>query len=147
MAYIAVSLKKAERKDREGGVAMKVLAAIGLFALGVLLAVIVQHFTCDSSTAYEELKEHYEAKIDSLQSVIEARDKLISAIEDSIKHAESEIAKLHESILKMDHQITYYKGKGRFDYVQSMDSLHVELNRLVKQRLAEVDSTADRTPR
>ncbi|MBN1561506.1 hypothetical protein JW998_14745 [candidate division KSB1 bacterium] len=126
---------------------MKVLSAIGLFALGVVLAVIVQHFACDSSEEYEELKKRYEAKIDSLQSVIEARNELISAIEDSIKQTESEIAKLHESILKMDHQITYYKGKGRFDYVQSMDSLHAELNRLIKQRLAEADSAADRTPR
>lgn len=124
----------------------KVISAIVLLALGGLLAIVVQHFVCDSPEDYDELKEHYEAKIDSLQSVIEARNELISAIEDSIRRTENEIAKLHESILKMDRQISYYKGKGRFDYVQSMDSLHAELNRLIKQRLAEADSAADRTP-
>ncbi|MBN1464156.1 hypothetical protein JXA02_00240 [candidate division KSB1 bacterium] len=125
----------------------KILSAVALLALGALLAVIVGYLVCDSPGDYEELKERYEAKIDSLQSVIEARNELISAIEDSIRHTQADIARLLESIQKMDHQLTYYKGKGRFDYVQSMDSLHAELNRLVRLRLAGADSAADRTPR
>ena len=125
----------------------KVLSAIVLVALGGVLAIIVQRFACAPSEDYKELRARYEARIDSLQKVIETRNEQITAIEDSIRHTEDEIENLEQSIKNKDRQITYYKGKGRFDYVQSMDSLHVELNRLIKQRLAEVDSTTDRTPR
>ena len=125
----------------------KVIAAVVLIVLGSLSTFFAQRFACNSSRAYKELRVHYEAKIDSLQGIINARNERIAAIEDSIKHTESEIEILEKSIQNKDRQITHYKGKGRFDYVQSMDSLQTELNRLIKLRLAELDSTANRSPR
>ena len=119
-----------------------------LIVLSVALTLVLQHILCSRPDGgYDEIRKQYQAKIDSLQRVIEERNQRILAIEEKIKATEGEIAKLEQGIRDKDRQINYYKGKGRFDYVQSMDSLRAELNRLIKQRLAVVDSTADRVPR
>jgi septal ring factor EnvC (AmiA/AmiB activator) len=125
----------------------KILSVSAMIILGVLLTLALQQFLCSRPDSYETIRKQYQAKIDSLQRVIEERNQRIIEIEEKIKLTETEITKLEQGIRDKDRQITYYKGKGRFDYVYSIDSLYAELNRLIKQRLAEVDSTADRLPR
>jgi hypothetical protein len=60
----------------------KILSAAVLVLLGGVLALGVQRFACSPSEDYTEVPARFEAKIDSLQSVIEQRSQRISAIED-----------------------------------------------------------------
>lgn len=119
----------------------------------ILLAVIItisatlllDYLFCDKNFDLE--KERVNQQIDSLNAEIKIREDSIRVIEQQIKQFKVEISLLDEKIKQKDQQITYYKGKGKFEYVHSPDSLHRELNIIIKQRLSEDSSSADHIPR
>jgi hypothetical protein len=60
----------------------KILSVVVLVILGGVLTLVVQRFACSPSEDYTEVRARFEAKIDSLQRVIEQRSLRICAIED-----------------------------------------------------------------
>lgn len=98
---------------------------------------LVNYLVCGKKPDFEQEKARLNQQIDSLNTVIKVREDSILVIEGRIAGIEAEIVSLQEKIQKKDQQITYFKGKGRFEYVHSPDSLHHELNDLIKQRLSQ----------
>lgn len=115
--------------------------------LAIIITLILNNFMCDRDTKLKNAKEQAEKKIDSLNTIITLREDSIRVIQGRISAYLAEVVSLQEKINKKDSQIKYYKGQGRFDYVHTPDSLHRELNLIIKQRLSGDSGATDRAPR
>ena len=107
----------------------------------VAAAVIFDRIFCMRDTDLEAEKRRTQNSIDSLNQVIQMREDSLASINQRIAFYEKNIDGLKEQIAENDRQIDYYKRSGRFEYASSTDSLHRELDRLVKRRLGEAVST------
>ena len=125
----------------------KILPYLFTILLAIVITLILNHLMCDQDARLKKAKEQAEKKIDSLNTIIKLREDSIRIIQDRISGYLAEVDTLKEKIDQKDSQIKYYKGKGRFDYVHTPDSLHRELNFIIKQRLSGDSSATDRAPR
>ncbi len=110
----------------------------GGLAVGILYNLFFDH-TSELERKIAEVK----LQNDSLNSEIRVREDSLRISAERVVLLQQEISGLDEKIHTKDKQITYYKTKGRFEYEFSTDSLHRELNRIIKQRLQGIASSTD----
>jgi len=123
---------------------MKNALSIGLLIIIVAgLSVLIDRLFFVETFDLEAEKARVQSQIDSLNAKIQQRDDSLKVIGERLAGYQSELASLQVKIDRKDKQIHYYEEKGRFDYDLPPDSLHRELNDIIKQRLRLAGSPAD----
>lgn len=127
---------------------MKNALSVGLLIIIVAaLSVIIDRLFFVETSDLEAEKVRVQFQVDSLNAEIQQREDSLTAIGQRIAGYESELVELQSKLVLKDQQIEYYEEKGRFDYDLPPDSLHNELNTIIRQRLGLASSPADSLPR
>ncbi len=100
--------------------------------------ILIGRYVLSNTSELEREIDRMKQRNDSLNTVIRQWQDSLRQSQEKIARYEEQITRLDQQIRQKQKEINYYKRKGRFEYEFSTDSLHRELNRIIKQRLQSV---------
>ncbi len=122
-----------------------VLTTFLVIVVTLVSGVLIGRYVLSNTSELEREIDRMKQRNDSLNVVIRQWQDSLRKSQEKIARYQEQIARLDKKILQKQKEINYYKRKGRFEYEFSTDSLHRELNAIIKQRLRAGDGP-DRLP-